>query len=189
MRVAICRTEKVAALLAAAVVMGIAPSINAAAGAAGANAFANIGIKNFGRMDDHFYRGAQPGEADFKALKGLGIKTIIDLRNDPKSYEKRDAEAAGMRYVNIPMSDSETPNDREIQQFLKIANDPACWPFYVHCAGGRHRTGVMGAVYRMNHDGWNAAQAYKEMKQYDFYTHGGHGPLKHYVLDYSQGKN
>src|SRR5438270_10136502 len=78
----------------------------ASASAKTATVFQNIGIKNFGQMDERFFRGAQPGERDYKDLAALGIKTIIDLRDDPTSYEKRDAEAAGMRYVNIPMSDS-----------------------------------------------------------------------------------
>src|ERR1700686_1275245 len=67
-------------------------------------AFSNINIKNFGKMDDRFYRGAQPKAEDFKELKALGIQTVIDLRDDPMSYEKGAVEALGMRYVNIPMS-------------------------------------------------------------------------------------
>jgi protein tyrosine/serine phosphatase len=136
-------------------------------------------------MNERFFRGAQPDEKDFKSLAALGIKTIINLRDDPASYEKRDAEAAGMRYVNIPMSDSNRPRDEQIDQFLKLANDPATGRFFVHCAGGRHRTGVMGAVYRMTHDGWKFDQAYKEMQNYDFYTRFGHGALKDYVQDFS----
>src|SRR5690242_5309050 len=50
--------------------------------------FPNIRIKNFGQMDEHFYRGAQPKPEDYSALAKLGIKTIIDLRDDPTSYEK-----------------------------------------------------------------------------------------------------
>ncbi|HJZ66631.1 MAG TPA: tyrosine-protein phosphatase [Blastocatellia bacterium] len=147
-------------------------------------AFPSVGIKNFGQMDQRFYRGAQPKESDYKSLAALGIKTIVDLRDDPTSYEKRDAETAGIRYVNIPMSDSSTPRDEQIQQFLKLANDPATGKFFVHCVGGRHRTGVMGAVYRMTHDGWNFDRSYQEMKKYDFYTRWGHGALKDYVQDY-----
>jgi protein tyrosine/serine phosphatase len=156
----------------------------ASASAKTAPAFPNISIKNFGQMDDRFYRGAQPEERDYKALADLGIKTIIDLRDDPTSYEKRDAEAAGMTYVNIPMSDSSRPRDEQIAQFLKLVDDPKTGRFYVHCAGGRHRTGVMGAVYRMTHYGWDFNQAYKEMKDYDFYTRWGHGSLKDYVQNY-----
>ena len=143
-------------------------------------------IKNFGQMDARFYRGAQPKEEDYKDLKTLGVKTVIDLRDDPVSYEKRDVEALGMRYVNIPMSDKSYPKEEQIVAFLKLANDPATGAFYVHCAGGRHRTGVMGAVYRFTHDHWNFDQVYKEMKDYDFYTRWGHGDMKKYVEDYWQ---
>jgi protein tyrosine/serine phosphatase len=167
----------------------LALSINliavASANANSTTAFPNIRVKNFGQMDDRFYRGAQPAERDYKDLAALGIKTIIDLRDDPTSYEKREAESAGMRYVNIPMSDSSRPRDEQIDQFLKLANDPATGPFFVHCAGGRHRTGVMGAVYRITKYGWDFNQAYKEMGTYDFYTRWGHGALKDYVKDYS----
>ena|ERR1700730_2496389 len=148
--------------------------------------FANIKIKNFGQMDERFYRGAQPKESDYKDLAALGVKTVIDLQNDPTSYEKRNVEALGMRYVNIPMSDSEYPKTGQIDAFLKLADDPATGKFFVHCAGGRHRTGVVGAVYRFNHDHWNYDQAYAEMKEYDFYTRWGHGAMKQFVEDYWQ---
>src|SRR6266571_4133312 len=149
-------------------------------------AFSNINIKNFGKMDERFYRGAQPNEQDYKDLKALGISTVIDLTDSPKSYERRDVEALGMRYVNIPMSDSEYPKQASIDAFLKLVNDPSTGKFYAHCAGGRHRTGVMGAVYRFNVNHWTLDQAYAEMKNYDFYTRFGHGDLKTFVEDYSK---
>jgi protein tyrosine/serine phosphatase len=145
----------------------------------------NVTIKNFGQLDDRFFRGAQPNENDYQQLAALGIKTIIDLRDDPESYEKRDAEALGMKYVNIPMSDKSYPAAEKIDQFLKLVDDPTTGKFYVHCAGGRHRTGVMGAVYRFNHSNWNYDQVYAEMKKYDFYTRFGHGEMKKFVQDYA----
>src|SRR5882724_5453006 len=137
--------------------------------------FSGIKIKNFGQMDERFYRGAQPKESDFNDLAQLGVKTVIDLQEDPENYEKRSVEALGMRYVNIPMSDTKYPDASKIDQFLKLTDDPATGKFYVHCHGGRHRTGVMGAVYRFNHNHWSYEQAYAEMKSYDFYTRFGHG--------------
>src|SRR5689334_18764574 len=145
----------------------------------------DVKIKNFGQMDDRFYRGAQPKEEDYKQLATLGIKTIIDLTDNPKEYEKRDAEALGMRYVNLPMSDTTYPQAATIDHFLKLVDDPSTGKFFVHCAGGRHRTGVMGAVYRFNHYGWNFDQVYAEMKKYDFYTRWGHGDMKKFVEDYA----
>ena len=146
---------------------------------------ATVKIDNFGQMDERFFRGAQPHEDDYAGLAALGIKTIIDLTDSPTSYEKRNAEAAGMRYVSIPMSDSRRPANEQIDQFMKLVNNPATGKFFVHCVGGRHRTGVMGAVYRMNQYGWSYDQAYSEMKQYDFYTRWGHGAMKDFVKDYA----
>ena len=146
-------------------------------------AFSNIKISNFGKMDDRFYRGARPGERDFASLKALGIQTVIDLTdNTPK--EKGFVEAQGMRYVNIAIPDKQDPSDAQIQQFLKLVDDPSTGKFYVHCAGGRHRTGVMGAVYRFANYHWNFDQVYAEMLNFDFYTSNGHGGQKKYVENY-----
>jgi len=144
----------------------------------------NVKIKNFGQMDERFFRGAQPKENDYKDLALLGIKTIIDLREDPEPYEKPLVEQFGMLYVNIPMIDKKYPTPEAIELFLKTVNDPNSGKFYVHCAGGRHRTGAMGAVYRFEFYNWNFEQVYKEMKQYEFYTRWGHGAFKDFVEDY-----
>src|ERR1043165_4057742 len=73
--------------------------------------FSNIKIKNFGQMDERFYRGAQPKEKDYKDLAALGIKTVIDLTDSPKDYERSTVESLGMRYVNIPIADKTAPSD------------------------------------------------------------------------------
>jgi protein tyrosine/serine phosphatase len=136
-------------------------------------------------MDDRFFRGAQPKQGDYQQLVALGIKTVIDLQNEPTAYEKQSVEALGMKYINIPMSDKDYPETAKIDQFLKLVDDPSTGKFYVHCAGGRHRTGVMGAVYRFNRYNWNYDQVYAEMKKYDFYSRWGHGDMKKFVQDYS----
>ena len=145
----------------------------------------SVTIKNFGQMDDRFFRGGQPKENDYQQLAALGIKTVIDLQIETKGYEKRNVEALGMKYINIPMSDKDYPETDKIAEFLKLVDDPATGKFYVHCAGGRHRTGVMGAVYRFNRYNWNYDQVYAEMKKYDFYTRWGHGDMKKFVQEYA----
>jgi protein tyrosine/serine phosphatase len=147
--------------------------------------FSQIKISNFGQMDERFYRGARPGEKDFAALKGLGIHTIIDL-TDNTEKEKGYVEAQGMKYVNIAIPDKHDPSDEQIAEFLKVVNDPETGKFYVHCAGGRHRTGVMGAIYRFNNYHWSYDQAYQEMLDFDFYTSNGHGGQKKFVEAYAQ---
>ncbi len=150
------------------------------------SARAKTKIKNFGQMDERLYRGGQPKGQDYNDLAVLGIKTVIDLRDDAEPSEKLAVEALGMHYINIPMSSKEYPKSVQVDQFLKLMNDTESGKVFVHCAGGRHRTGVMGAVYRFNHDHWNYDQVYAEMKAYDFYTRWGHGPMKQFVEDYWQ---
>lgn len=148
--------------------------------------FPNVKISNFGQLDENFYRGARPKEKDLKSLAALGVHTIIDLTDNSREKEQPAVEAFGMRYVNIPIVDKKNPSTEQLKAFLKITSDPATGKFYVHCAGGRHRTGVMAAVYRFNHDHWNYEQAYAEMKQYDFYTSNGHGKQLEFVQNYWQ---
>ena len=148
-------------------------------------AFSNIKISNFGQMDDNFYRGGRPKQKDFADLKALGIHTIIDL-TDNTPEERGYVEAQGMRYVNIAIPDKHDPSAAQIAEFLKVVNDSETGKFYVHCAGGRHRTGVMGAIYRFNKYHWNFDQVYAEMLDFDFYTSNGHGGQKTYVENYAR---
>ena len=126
------------------------------------------GIENFGKVNDNYYRGSQPVADEFAALKTLGIKTVIDLREDSVRDARNLARAAGLHYINIPLTTKRAATAEQTEYFLQLVNDQANWPVYVHCKGGRHRTGEMTAIYRITQDGWNAKQAYAEMKKYDF---------------------
>jgi tyrosine-protein phosphatase SIW14 len=145
----------------------------------------NVKIDNFGQVDATLYRGSQPEGRDYSDLKALGVKTIVNLTSDDADpNEKAMVERAGMSYVQIPMNTHTPPTAAQQAEFLKIVNDPASQPVYVHCVGGRHRTGVMTATYRMTHEGWTADQAFKEMKQYNFGSDFLHPEFKDFVYRY-----
>ena len=148
-----------------------------------------IKIDNFGMINEHYYRGAQPSAADYPDLAALGVKTVIDLTRDGRDDEKGLVEAAGMKFVRIPLTTTDRPSDAAIAQFLALVNDPANQPVYVHCQGGRHRTGTMTAIYRMTQDGWSPARAYEEMKQYRFEGFPGHPVLKSFVLGFTPSQD
>jgi uncharacterized protein (TIGR01244 family) len=147
--------------------------------------FANISIKNFGQMDTNYFRGAQPNREDFADLAAFGVNTVINLRNDPRDYEKSVVESLGMKYFHIPMKDDDYPKPESIETFLQLINDPANGKIYVHCKGGKHRTGVTGAAYRFTKYGWDYDKVYQEMKNYRFYSSWGHGEMKDFVVDYA----
>src|SRR5947207_2016071 len=170
----------------AAVVLGLSASHATvfASGAASAAALSAIHIDNFAKVDDSYYRGAQPDRSDYGDLSKLGVKTVIDLQSDGSPREKRLVEAAGMAFYRIPLTTSERPPEAAVKQFLSLVNDRAKQPVYVHCAGGQHRTGVMTAVYRMTKYAWTEDKAYDEMKQYKFETFFGHPELRNFVHDF-----
>lgn len=143
-----------------------------------------IKVKNFGCINENYYRGAQPRERDYADIAAAGVKTIVDLQEDGEAREQQLVEAAGMKFYRIGLSDSSWPSPEKAAQFLKIVNDPKNQPVFIHCHGGKHRAGAMTAIYRMTHDGWSADRAYSEMKQYDFESGFGHSALKAFVYDY-----
>jgi protein tyrosine/serine phosphatase len=159
---------------------------SAASSAANVVDVSRIRIDNFGRVDAMYYRGAQPLGRDYADLAALGVKTMINLTSDDADpNEQAMAEQAGMKYLQIPMTTHEPPTSEQLAEFLKVVNDPASQPIYVHCVGGRHRTGVMTAAYRITQDGWTADQAFKEMKQYKFGADFLHPEFKKFVYGYS----
>ena len=85
--------------------------------------FPNIKIKNFGQMDERFFRGERPDDGDYSALAALGVKTIIDLTDNSKEYEQPAVERAGLRYINIPMVDKSYPIMEQINAFLEKAKE------------------------------------------------------------------
>lgn len=145
---------------------------------------AGVTLANFGVVDGRIYRGEQPRKGEYAELAALGVTTVIDLRLDAHDDAKESCEAAGLKYVNIPIDDRKCPTDADVVAFLRTLDADPHAKVYVHCAGGRHRTGSMIAVYRMARDGWSLDQAYKEMLAYDFYTRNGHGGFKTFVENY-----
>ena len=147
-------------------------------------AYANVAIDNFGRVNDRYYRGAQPERGDYGDLAALGVKTVVDLTEDGDANEAGLVARAGMKFFRIPLTTHAQPSAQAVSQFLALVNDPANQPVYVHCQGGRHRTGVMTAVYRMSHDGWTADRAFAEMQNYKFGPVFLHSALRDFVYDY-----
>lgn len=122
------------------------------------------GIDNFYKVDEEVYRGAQPSAEGFKYLAGIGVKTVIDLREaDSRSTaEQKLVTADGLKYINIPMTGLTPPTQGQTDQIMAILNDPAAGPVFVHCKRGADRTGAVMASYRINHDGWDNARALQE---------------------------
>src|SRR5690242_15985737 len=98
----------------------------------------NHEIKNFQRVDEHVFRGAQPSDEGFQYLASIGVGTVIDLReaDERSKAEERAVTAAGMKYVNVPMTGLTPPTDTEITRILGILEGGATGAVFVHCKRG-----------------------------------------------------
>ena len=170
-----------------AVVAALALSVSAGAQTL---AVPQVAIDNFARVSDSYYRGAQPMGEDYANLASLGVKTVINLTSeDARPEEQSLVEKNGMRYVSIPMDTRKNPTPDELVRFLAVVNDATSQPVYVHCVGGRHRTGVMTAVYRMTKDGISGKDAFAEMKKFNYGPDFLHPEFKEFVETFDAKKS
>jgi len=118
-------------------------------------------LPKFHTVNKQLYRGGQPKAGGVKKLAELGIKTIVNLRDEGKEAqaEKTEAEAAGLRYFNVPMPKFNPPTDEQVARVLTIIEAAENQPVFVHSKDGANSTGIIIAVYRMVHDGWDNSRA------------------------------
>jgi len=87
-------------------------------------------------------------DAAISQLKSLGFATILSLCGPAEGTdaEKKIVEAAGLRFLNIPFTDS-VPSDAQVAEFARIVEDSTHFPLIIHC-GTANRTGAMWTLYR-----------------------------------------
>lgn len=100
-------------------------------------------LQNAHRVTDKVLSGAAPvGDPSFKALRRLGVKTIISV--DGAQPDADTARRYGLRYVHLPIGyDDVTPEEGRA---IAKAIDELEGPIYVHCHHGRHRSAAAIAV-------------------------------------------
>jgi tyrosine-protein phosphatase SIW14 len=123
-------------------------------------------LPNFHKINENLYRGGQPTAEGIRKLAQMGIKTIINFRDARENVhrEKEHAEANGIRFINLHLSNWFASKDEEIHKIIEVIRNPEHYPVFIHCKRGADRTGTVVAVYRMLHDGWTATQANREAK-------------------------
>ena len=145
------------------------------------------GIANFGQVSPTLFRGGQPSAEGFRELKQLGVEMVVSFRHErgENALERREVEAQGMRFVNLPWHAWETPADHDVRSFLSLLATNPNTKVFVHCQQGRDRTGAMVALYRVAVDHWCPASAVSEMKAYH-YHHFFFPQLETYVESFPQ---
>ncbi len=178
------RGRRLSFVIAALCLMAQLATISSAQDAHGKDEPRYEGLPNFHQVNTTLYRGGQPGEGGIQKLVALGVTTIINLRDDDDraQAEGREAQAARLRYFNVPFGRLGRPTDEQVEQVLSLINSPESGVVFVHCAKGQDRTGTVIAIYRISHDGWTSEQAKQEANRYGmrFWQHG----MKDFISDY-----
>src|SRR5215471_5810518 len=124
------------------------------------------GIFNFTRVSDQYCTGGQPKLEALAKLKSEGVKSIINLRQ-PSEHRAADEEAkakeVGLKYFNIPVVYA-APKEEQATEFLKITDDPANRPVFIHCTAAI-RVGAFWMIRRVLRDGWTVEAAEEEAKK------------------------
>lgn len=132
------------------------------------------------------YRSAQPSQYGIEHLiEWHGVNTVLCLRrdDDPLTAGLFDAGEAdgpleselvremGATYLHWPMGgEAYWPwlGPDEFESFFELFDDPRRLPVAIHCVGGRHRTGTIAALYRLEYDRWPIERTLEEMYAFDF---------------------
>ena len=127
------------------------------------------------------YRSATPKPEDLGRWVGEhDIQTWVDLRmpkdweDDPLFFEDQCATAKRLKVerISLPCDDFGEISDAQIQVFLDIACDNTKAPVLVACRGGRHRAGLMVAMFRVRIQRWAEEKAFADAKACGYYAHG-----------------
>ena len=123
---------------------------------------------------DVLYRSAQPTTGQIGHLiDEIGLRTVLIVREgssrripDEVSY----ARGRGIDVVHIPIKSRQPVPDDQIEIFFRCVDSADSRPVLIHCSAGRHRTGYLCALYRIERQGWTVQQAIDEMLSFGFNT-------------------
>ncbi|MDC0769429.1 protein-tyrosine phosphatase family protein [Streptomyces sp. HD] len=107
------------------------------------------GVNHFQSVDGNgrLWRGSAPSPAGYRALAGMGITTVVDLRAEHMSAAQlAEPGKAGLNVVRLPIRDGQTPAPKQVQRFLDVVSSSS-GPVFVHCGAGVGRTGAVVAAY------------------------------------------
>ncbi len=113
---------------------------------------------NLYQVNQNVYRSEQPSSRQFKALRDVGVRSVINLRHVFNDNIKLGSSGIVPYHLRI---NTWYLSREELVAALKLIQQ-AEKPVLIHCRHGSDRTGAVIAVYRMVFDNWTKEEAIKE---------------------------
>jgi uncharacterized protein (TIGR01244 family) len=116
------------------------------------------------RVTEALVLAGQPQPQDWAHLVRQGYRLVVNLRSDPEraAVEGRNAEAAGLRYLHLPLPAYELEPEHlaELRQALAQADGGKV---FLHCRTAS-RVALLWMLNRMVHEGWSQEEAEAELR-------------------------
>ena len=147
------------------------------------HAYFRLLFQNAHWLSPEMARANQPWPFQLKAWKRRGIKTVLNLRDQPQKadyvIEAEACERLGLKLVNFVLASREAPT-REQVLGAKALFETLEYPCLMHCKSGADRAGVMSVLYAHFRLGLPINEAARQLSfRYGHIRHGHTG-----VLDY-----
>lgn len=125
-----------------------------------------VPLQRFDRVDAQVYRSAQPSPQELREITTrYGIRTVLKLNHGEELVPP------GVAVLRRPLEVMTEPDAAALKEILAaIERSPK--PVLVHCTHGEDRTGLVVALYRMQH-GASPENAYTDMVRHGFHPYPG----------------
>lgn len=125
-----------------------------------------VALHRFDRVDAQVYRSGQPSLPELTELKArYGIRAVLKLNHGT------DPLPPGVTAYYHPLDVMSEPTQEKLQAILQtLEQSPK--PVLIHCTHGEDRTGLVVALYRMQH-GASTEVAYADMVRHGFHPYPG----------------
>jgi len=128
--------------------------------------FARLVYPNRARVSENLFRSGQPLPCHFPGIMRRGIRTIVNLRgrNDSGWYllELEACRNYGIALVDFTTKSRDAPSKEMIHKAKRLF-ETIRYPALIHCKSGADRAGLMGALYRILHEGRPVEEAVEQL--------------------------
>ena len=119
-------------------------------------------------INEQMVLAGQPEPEDWQRLAERGFTLIINIRSDAAraAAQQKSAEAAGLRYIHLPLPAYEL-EPIHIQQLHHVLMEARHDNVLFHCRTAS-RSGLLWLLHRIEYDGWSQEEAEAELQAAGF---------------------
>lgn len=114
------------------------------------------------KINNRIFVSALPKTHDWKYLKEIGIKHVINLMMEP--HNNSFVKTFGIDVIHIPVKNYSPPSLEQIDQAITFIETSGDDKILIHCWAGLGRTGTIVACYLVKHENMTSDEAIKHIR-------------------------